>query len=337
MPSESRLIERIGTRLPSRRAGLRFGIGEDAAIVDLGTGIELAVSCDWFLENTHFLAAVHPPDAIGFKALARATSDLAAMGASPQLFLTSLALPSRRTGVWLDRLLSGMARAAREFGMVAAGGDTSSSPSLVLNITVLGRIEPGRAVTRRGARAGDLVCISGHLGAAQLGLELILRGKHRDRRFDRLLGRHLYPRPRIALGRWISKRRLASAMIDTSDGLSSDLERLCEASGVGARVWVDRLPLTPVPAVLQRQGVEPVELALHGGEDYELLFTMAPRFEGLLRGGYQGLPLTVIGKITRQKQLVLVDHRGRAKALRPRGWDSFRSARDTAQRPEAGT
>jgi len=329
MTTESRLIERILRRVPSRgrSAGLRVGAGDDAAVLYPRRSAEWALTCDAFLENVHFLAPIHPPQAVGYKALARATSDLAAMGAVPRVFLLSLALPSHRVTAWLGGFLTGLARAARRFGLVLAGGDTAQSAYVAINISVLGEIARGRAVLRSGARPGDLLYVSGRLGAAQLGLELVLRGMYRERRWKLLLWPHLRPPLRLALGQWLARERLVSAMIDTSDGLSTDLQHLCRSSGVGARVWADRLPAVRVPPALHGRGFDPLELALHGGEDYELLFTVPRRLSGRIPAAYRGVSLTPIGEIVRGRALSLTGAEGRTAPLAARGWDHFRALR----------
>ncbi len=340
MTSETELIERIRKKIPSRPGtpasrGLRIGMGDDAAVLELCAArtrrtsrrAEWVWTCDAFLENVHFLADIHPPRAVGFKSLARATSDLAAMGAVPRFFLLSLALPAHRTSRWLDGFLGGMAQAARRFGVVLAGGDTAQHATVAINISVLGEASLGRAVTRAGARPGDRLYVTGRLGAAQLGLELILRGLYRERRWRSLLRPHLYPELRLAIGRWLGERRLASAMIDTSDGLSSDLQHLCEASGAGARLWAGRIPCVDVPPALRSHAFDPMELALHGGEDYELLFTVPQRVCHRIRGAYRGVSITPIGEIVRGRAIVLVGSDGRATPLAAGGWDHFRSFR----------
>src|ERR1700683_5563452 len=174
MRTESQIIERISRGLASHGASkyelhaLRLGIGDDAAVLrggclsrDRRNADDLVLSCDAFLENIHFLADVHPPDGIGYKALARATSDLAAMGAAPKFFMLSIALPAKRTGKWLDAVLTGMAQAARQFGMILIGGDTSQNASVVMDFTVGGEVAAGRALTRSGARPGDGIYVGG--------------------------------------------------------------------------------------------------------------------------------------------------------------------------------
>ncbi|HYL11199.1 MAG TPA: thiamine-phosphate kinase [Candidatus Acidoferrales bacterium] len=326
MTTEAEIIARIHRRLGS--AGGRFvrlGIGDDAAILRPSRGAELLVTCDPFLEGVHFLREKHRADVVGYKALARATSDIAAMGGVPRCFLLGLALPETHAGKWLDGFLAGMRRAARRFGMVLAGGDTSKHRQILVQITVLGEIAAGKAILRSGARLGDLIYVSGRLGEAQLGLEVILRGRDGKRGWRGLLRKHLHPEPRLALGQWLAAKRLASAMIDVSDGLSTDLGHVCEASGAGARVFSEKIPQVRVPEDLRRRGVDPQKLALDGGEDYELLFTVPRRMARRLPTSYRGVLLTAIGEITRGGEIVLIERDGRVAALRPHGWDPFRA------------
>lgn len=330
MPNEGALIEQIRRTLPSRDRGLRIGIGDDAAVFRPPRAREWVVTTDMFLENVHFLASAYPPDAVGYKALARATSDLAAMGAQPRYFFLSLALPANRTGEWLGGMLRGMCRAARRFGLTLAGGDTAQNAAVAMSLTVIGEAAPGRAVTRAGARPGDLLFVSGRLGAAQLGLELVVRGLYRRRQFRGLLRPHLYPELRLALGQRLARARIgapegiASAMIDTSDGLSTDLGHICEASKVGAEVCAGRIPAARVPRQLAGHGFDARELALHGGEDYELLFTVPRRLAHRVPKTFRSVPLTQIGVITRSPSVWLVDARGAKSPLAPSGWDHFR-------------
>ena len=329
MLNENQLVERTARRIPSAKgAGLRLGIGDDAAIVRARRGAEWVLSCDSFLERVHFLPDVTPPDSVGYKSLVRATSDLAATGATPRLFLMSLALPTNRTGKWLDGFLGGMARAARSLGMRLAGGDTTRSRAVSISITVIGEVAKERFVTRTGARPGDLIYVSGKLGRAALGLALLRRGSRRDPRLLSLLRPHFYPHIRLELGRWLAQKRVASAMMDISDGLSTDLARLCAASRVGARIQSQRVPRPSIPArPLLRSGpkrLDPLRLALHGGDDYELLFTVPPRSARRLRSAPDAHELTCIGEITRARKVVLVSPDGSSRPLRSLGWDPFR-------------
>jgi thiamine-monophosphate kinase len=330
MVQERQLVEKIARALITHRAAssrLKMGIGDDAAVISPAGRTEWVLSCDAFLEDVHFRVKTQPPDSIGYKAVARASSDLAAMGATPRFFLLTLALPTTRIGPWLDAFLRGMARAARKLGITIIGGDTTKSDRIFISITVLGEIAPGRALTRSGARPGDIICVSGKLGRAQLGLELVLRGHARNRRLRALVQPHLYPRIRVELGSWLAKQRIATSAMDLSDGLSTDLARLCAASNVGAKIYAGNIPTVVIPAAAARKfgkpKLDPLQLALHGGEDYELFFTVSPRQAKKLSRAPGAATLTAIGEITRNRGLILVDPDGNTTPLKPHGWDPF--------------
>jgi thiamine-monophosphate kinase len=334
MASETELIERVRRRFPTAGRGLRVGIGDDAAVLRPNPNKDWVITTDSFLENVHFLRKVHPPEAAGYKALARATSDIAAMGARGRFFFVTVGLPEGLAGRWLDAFLKGMSRAARRFGLALAGGDTTNYPSLVASFTVLGECGRGQAILRSGARPGDLLCVSGRLGEAELGWRLIggsSSGKKLTRGanhlYKRLLNKHLRPEPRLEVGQWLASRRLATAMIDTSDGLSTDLGHICKASGVGAVVWAAKIPVVRVPAGLQKAGFDAIDLALNGGEDYELLFTISRKNASRLPSPIGGVPLTVIGEITRPTKIRVVDSNGKSRPLRPGGWEPFRDGK----------
>src|SRR5271155_4261090 len=331
MPRERQLVEKIARALSSSKPGharLRLGIGDDAAVVSTGGHAQWVLSCDTFLEDVHFCMQTHPPDSVGYKALARASSDLAAMGATPRYFLLTLALPSARTGPWLDAFLKGMASAARELGITAIGGDTTRSRTVFISITVLGEIAPGRALTRSGARPGYIIYVSGNLGRAHLGWDLVRRAHARNRQLRALVQPHLYPKIRIELGSWLARTRIATSAMDLPDGLSTDLARLCAASQVGAKIYASKVPSAAIsPAAARHLGkpkLDPLQLALHGGEDYELLFTILPRQEKKLRRAPGASTLTAIGEITRNRQVLLVAPDGNASPLHSQGWDPFR-------------
>jgi thiamine-monophosphate kinase len=311
-----RKIEKAFAREPS--SSLRVGLGDDAALWRAGRGQETILTCDWFLEGTHFLRDKHPANAVGWKALARATSDIAAMGGRPRCFLLSLALPARCTGKWLDGFLRGLRRASRALKCELAGGDTTRRGEILINMTVIGEVSAGRAVLRSGAHAGDLLYVSGTLGEAGLGLRELRSQRGLGQATNAWTRKHLFPEPRIALGQWLAKNRLASAMIDLSDGLSSDLPRLCAASGVGARIDAASLP-----CAAHGDREEAQELALNGGDDYELLFAVRPRNAAKIVREFNGLALTCIGEITREKK-ILVDKDGQLRSLISGGWDPFR-------------
>jgi thiamine-monophosphate kinase len=323
MASEDQLIQRVRRRFAFTRDGLRVGIGDDAAVLRPSAGTEWVVTTDAFLENVHFLRRVHPASAVGYKALARATSDVAAMGARARYFFLTLGVPDACAGAWLDDFLGGMGRAARQFGLILAGGDTTKYPVVVASLTVLGEINRGKAILRSGAKPGDLLCVSGKLGEAELGLRLIQRKMHKKKRWLGLLKKQFYPEPRLALGEWLVAHRFATSMIDTSDGLSTDLGHICQASGVGAIVWTEKVPVVRVPAELRRLGLDSLDLALNGGEDYELLFTISRKLADRLPRKLGGVSISVIGEITRGKEVVLLGPDGNSTLLQPKGWDPF--------------
>ncbi len=288
------------------------------------------VTCDQFLEGVHFLVDKHPPASVGYKALARATSDVVAMAARPRLFLLSLSLPAERAGTWLDQMLSGMARASRAFGLRLAGGDTARNPSkngsgrIVLNLMVLGEAPRGRRAGRAGARPGDGIYVTGVLGRAQLGLELLLRGWARRRKYRRLLAPHLHPTLPLDFALWLGRNNLASAMMDISDGLSTDLTRLCKASGVGARIYTDQMPTVSIPRSLpQTPAFRALTLALHGGEDYGLLFTAPRNAVRRIPRTFGRTRIARIGEIVRGSEVTIVGADGKVSPVLPGGWDHF--------------
>ena len=327
-PGESGVLARIEALAAHTRiggSGVRLGIGDDAALFKVKSGFDQILTCDWFLEGSHFLRDKHPPEAVGWKCLARAVSDVAAMGGIPRCFLLSLALPASHTGSWLDQFLGGLRQAAKRFECVLAGGDTTRRQDILINVTVVGEVRIGRAVLRSGARPGDVLFVSDRLGEAELGLRLIRNSNRQANGRDPILGKHLYPEPRLALGRWLAESRLASAMMDLSDGLSTDLQRLCAASRVGARIETEKIPSVRLPKHGRGGIMVPLELALHGGDDYELLFTVPRGKVKRIPHSQNGTRLTPIGEITEEKTLLLVDSAGREAPLPNQGWDPFRN------------
>ncbi|HKW62336.1 MAG TPA: thiamine-phosphate kinase [Candidatus Acidoferrum sp.] len=323
---ECELIDRIYKALGGFRAShqVHLGMGDDAALFRPRAGHELILTCDWFLEGTHFLRDKHPADSVGWKCLARALSDIAAMGGTPRCFLLSLALPGSHTGRWMDGFLAGLRRASRKFVCVLAGGDTTRRDNILINVTVVGEIRTGRAIRRSGAKDGDLIYVSGRLGEAALGLAILKSGKRtvssRDPRFQK----HLYPEPRLALGQWLAEKRLATSMIDISDGLSTDLRHLCPAPYLGALLDHDGFPALKVPASLRTRIGDPLDLALHGGDDYELLFTARRWKLPSLPWKFRGLTISPIGYVTSGPNLVWMDPKN-PRILHPGGWDPFRN------------
>ncbi|GAC1626289.1 MAG: thiamine-phosphate kinase [Candidatus Acidiferrum sp.] len=317
-----RRIERSASRYASSK--LSLGIGDDAALFSPRAGYKMVLTCDWFLEGTHFMRQKHPPDSIGWKCLARAVSDIAAMGGVPKCFLLSLAVPNSHTQNWLDEFLRGLGHAARQLQCPLAGGDTTERNELLINVTVVGEVKTGHAVLRCGARPGDIIYVSGTLGEAEMGLQLLRKAKRIPTKKSPLLRKHLYPRPRLKLGRWLAEKRVVTAMMDVSDGLSSDLPRLCEASGIGARVEATKLPKLPQPLMADTDRGAAQQLALHGGDDYELLFTVPRGKVREIPPSLDGLSLTAIGETTKGRRILLINKQGGAQPLAAQGWDPFR-------------
>jgi thiamine-monophosphate kinase len=331
--SENLLLAKIAGRFESagvrgitaHRGQVALGIGDDAALFRPSHGCETILTCDWFLEGLHFLRRNHPPDSVGWKCLARAISDVAAMGGAPRSFLLSLAIPENATGEWLDKFLRGLRRAAQHFDCVLAGGDTTKRNEILINVSVIGEVASGRALRRNRAKAGDLLYVSGRLGEAERGLRLFRRQKRVANSSAPQFRKHLYPEPRLALGQWLVKNRIATSAMDISDGLSSDLPRLCSASGVGARVDARKLPVVIVPPAIRKSiADDALSLALHGGDDYELLFTAPKSKELQIPPTFAGVAVTSIGEITANRKIFLVGTETQPTILEPGGWDPFR-------------
>ncbi len=319
MVDENELVKRIrkgfGT---ARKSALVLGMGDDAALYKPTAHHELVLTCDWFLEGSHFLREKHPAKAVGWKCLARATSDIAAMGGVPRCFLLCLALPESAMGVWLNGFLRGLRLGAKELGCELAGGDTTRCEKILIQVTVIGEVRCGTALRRDGARPGDQLFVTGTLGAAELGLRMLRQKRGTAQARNSELRKHLYPVPRLALGQWLAKNKLASAMMDLSDGLSTDLERLCKSSGVGALIEAEKLPVSS--SIARAEGVK---LALHGGDDYELLFAVRPGMVRKIPSEFRGMRVTRVGEVVKGKR-IWVEEAGEKRALLGQGWDPFR-------------
>lgn len=338
---EFRLIEQVRRAFGRTGPEVIRGIGDDAAIVAPSRGRELVLTTDLLVEGVHFDPRTASIEDIGYKAAIANLSDIAAMGARPEYALVSIALPPGWTTPQVLRLYRGITEACRPQGVTLIGGDTSASPyGLFLNLTVVGSVPTGRALMRSGARPGDLLYVTGTLGDSLAGLALLSRGNRRRtpglnasaRSF--LIARHRRPVALSRLGQLLSIHRLASAAIDVSDGLSGDLRHLCEQSRVGAEVRADALPLSPaLRAYARSSNTDPVALALRGGEDYELLFTVPPAKRPSLHrlARHAGRPLTCVGVIRpRAFGVRLRDMTGRLRPLPVTSYVHFRT--DTPER-----
>lgn len=335
------------------RAGLKLGIGDDCAILQPPPGHRICVTTDFSLETIHFRRDWHTPESVGHRCLARGLSDLAAMGAAPLAAFLSLALPAElvqpRRGqlAWRERFLAGFLALAEKYRVPLAGGDTALSPLFPIertqgsmstgwalaDIVLVGSAPRRRALLRSGAKAGDRIYVTGHLGGAAAELAQLAANPRRFRHCRiGVTGSpnphpHLFPEPRLSVGAWLLKNRRATAAIDISDGLSTDLDHLCEESVLAAVVNTERLPLHPFVQPKSRPITdESLELALHGGEDYELLFTASP--DAKIPRRIAGVPIACIGVMRRQAprraRMVLVDEvngRRRERPLSPGGWE----------------
>ena len=285
----------------------------------LPSGRDSLITTDFTLEGIHFRPDWHPPESVGHRCLARGLSDIAAMGGKPIAAFLSLALPRDLPQAWVERFVRGLLRLAEKFGVTLAGGDTAESPQGILaDIVVVGTVPKGKAVLRSGARPGDRIYVSGELGGSAAAVQQ-MRKKRKPKLNPAEYSRHFFPEPRVELGRTLRERGLASAMIDTSDGISTDLAHICEESGVGAEVEAEIIPLASVGKPAHEVDLE---LALHGGEDYELLFT-SPRSRNV-PSRIAGVPITLIGHISRDRKVFLLNRHGVGSELEPRGWEHFR-------------
>lgn len=291
------------------------GIGDDCAVLKIPTGHEVLVTTDFTLEGVHFRRDWHPPEVVGRRCMTRGLSDIAAMGGEPRAAFLSLALDSGVSQKWVNRFLDGLLEAAEEFSVPLAGGDTAQSPrGIQADIVVMGSVPRGRAIRRSGARPGDAIYVTGDLGGSAAALADLRRGRVRAQDFER----HFHPVARIEVGKLLRRRKLASAMIDLSDGLSTDLGHICEESGVGAEIDSAAIPRALVGRDPTRVSLD---LALHGGEDYELLFTARKRIPPEVAG----IPVTRIGRITKARTMVLIRDSSRRSRLVAEGWEHFRS------------
>lgn len=319
----------------SLRRRFGTGIGDDCAVLRSTTGYETVITTDLLVEDIDFRRTTAPALLLGHKALAVSLSDIAAMGARPRWSLISIGVPE---DVWqtefVEQFYDGLASLAQQYDVQLIGGDTSrTTEKLVIDSIVLGECQVDHAVRRAGAQPGDLIFVTGALGGAAAGLRLIERGAHLaeqnfddddSQKIDHVLLRQLRPEPRVGWGIVLGDERLATSMIDISDGLSSDLNHLCTASGVGALIESSLLPIDArVVELCGRRALDPLQLALHGGEDFELLFTVRPENVARLPRRVDGTQITRIGEIKIHTDGVKISEGPRVWELNPGGWKHF--------------
>jgi thiamine-monophosphate kinase len=317
---ERELISSIRREFAGQARGLVLGIGDDAAVLRGGEKLSL-LTTDLLIEGVHFIASLNPPRYLGRKSLNVNLSDIAAMGGKPRFALLGLALRKGLDRDWIRAFFGGMKEAAKKWGVSLIGGDVSGAGKIAISITVVGEAES--CIPRSGALPGDLIYVSGFLGDAASGLRQLRKGFRlgKDRNADHLIKAFLDPLPQIDLGLALSRLKAASSMIDTSDGLSVDLRHLCEESGTGAEVELARLPLSPAIRALER---DPERLALHGGEDYQLLFTAGPKKAGEIERLARRFRISRIGRMTWGRDVYVVDKRGKRRRLEAKGYEHLR-------------
>jgi len=332
---ENRLVARF-RELASAEAGrgVLIGPGDDTAVVRIESNRLLLLTCDMMVEEVHFWRQWARPEQIGAKAMTQNLSDVAAMGGEPGFAVASIAAPGELPAQMVEGIAQGLISTASRYGAAVVGGDLVGSPGpMVIDVALVGWVEEDLLLLRRGARAGDVIAVTGSLGASAAGL-VALRQGFGDQRWPELaqvLQAHHEPRPRLAEGRAIAATRQATAMMDLSDGLADDLPRLCAESGVGARIYADRLPVDPAcAAVAARVGADPFTLATSGGEDYELLFTCARGAVGEIAAAVSrstGTAVTAIGEVVSAEEgIALVSTGGERRALGT-GFDHFGAQR----------
>ena len=327
---ERGLIERIRARFPAPPGVLHIGIGDDAAVTTGVRGELQVLTTDALVEGVHFDRRFSSLSDIGYKALAVNVSDLAAMGGTPRLALLSLILPPGLSVADVDGLLDGFAAMATEAGVALAGGNVTSSPGpLIVDVTAVGSVRRRRILTRGGGKPGDLLYVTGSVGAAAAGLAWLRRaagpGSVEEAAVSELITRHRRPSPRLRIGAILGRTRAASACMDLSDGLADAVAQIATASGTGAVVHARALP---IPEAARQwfvaQGQDPIRTALGGGDDYELLFAVSPRNRGRLRTVIRqarGVAITKIGELTPQRP-ILLEQNGRTEPL-PEGFTHF--------------
>ncbi|MFZ0321015.1 MAG: thiamine-phosphate kinase [Candidatus Sulfotelmatobacter sp.] len=322
--AEKALIARIRQLAKGEgNATVMTGIGDDCAVLRLGRRsgreIDTLVTTDFSLEGVHFRRDWHTPESVGHRCLARGLSDIAAMGGEPLAAFLSLALPRDLPRNWVERFSSGLLGLAGRHGVTLAGGDTAESPGgIFADIVVLGTVAKGKAVLRSGARPGDGIYVTGGLGGSAAAVGMMQDETRKRRKLNpQHYSRHFFPDPRIEVGNFLREKSLASAMIDSSDGLSTDLAHICEESGVGAELLAESIPRAKVGKPSRKVDLA---LALHGGEDYELLFTAARSKK--VPPQIAGVPIARIGRITRGHRLFLEEN-GERSELKAGGWEHF--------------
>ncbi|MGQ0794238.1 MAG: thiamine-phosphate kinase [Deltaproteobacteria bacterium] len=319
-------LEFIKRRVSKLQPNVSLGIGDDAAALIISPGKLLLATADSQVEGVHFIRGLISPATVARRAVAAAVSDIAAMGGDARFILSSLGLPRDLESGFFEALAEGLQIAEEEFGVSLVGGNLSSADKLFLDISVLGEVEPDIVVKRDGASVGDSIFITGTLGDSALGLELLKGGIHEGAADEFLIARHRSPLPRLGVGRALALAKIPSAMIDVSDGFTLDLERITIHQGLGAQVYLEKIPLSEAyKDRAHRISADFFAPALSGGEDYELLFTAAQAARGEIAkiSGTLRVQITEIGRVTGEARIRIVDSRGVEPAPTRRGFIHF--------------
>jgi thiamine-monophosphate kinase len=318
------LIDRVAADTVYDTTTLLCGIGDDAAVLKPTLGMVQLATADMLVEDIHFTLTTITPWQLGYKSLAVNISDIAAMGGIPRHALVSLGMPSQLPVSFVEQLYTGMKHLAALHHVNIVGGDTVASPkALVINVTVLGEVEPERVIYRSGARAGDVIVVSGTLGDSAAGLRILMQ----DMKVpcaDFLIKAHVTPQPRVDIGRICSQYGVHS-LNDISDGLASEIHEICNASGVGARIYEAKLPVSQALATFAAEiGKEATEYVLYGGEDYQLIFTAAPQQIADMQRQLPHITVAVVGEIIVKRGVTLISRDGTEQPILPRGYNHFR-------------
>lgn len=327
------LIEHLTRNNETMQAGTLLSVGDDAAVIDQ-FGKQCVISTDMLIEGIHFDLMYTPLKHLGYKAVAVNLSDICAMNATPTQVLMSIGISNRFSLEAIDEFYEGVYAACRRYNVDLVGGDTSSSQKgFIVSVTAIGEVSPNEYVTRSGAKKNDLVCVSGDLGGAYVGLQLLEREKRiflenpgvqpelNDKAY--IVGRILKPEPRADIVNWLQEKGIKpTSMIDISDGLSSELLHICKQSGVGCVLYEDKIPMhTETREMAFEFQIDPTLCALSGGEDYELLFTIAQEeYEKIVLNEQ----VSVIGYITDASEGAhLLTRQGNKHQLKAQGWNAF--------------
>ena len=326
--SEFSLIDRISHRFNKYGKDIVKGIGDDAAVIKFNKNTHLLYTCDALVSGVHFNPEYSTPYEIGRKAAAINISDIASMGGKPKYLLVSLFLPKNTTEKFIDELYKGLNKECDLYDINIIGGNISRNNRFIIDLFLVGEVSSDRVLFRSGAQVGDMVLVTGTLGDSAAGLKLLKNRQLNISQLEkkRLVSRHLTPSPRIREGAVISQLKKANSMIDISDGLSNDLSHICDESKVGTRLFIDRIPVSDAAKkVAKLTGRSFIDLAINGGEDYELCFTVPKRYADNISRHIEketSVKVTIIGEIIPKLQgRWLINNQGEKFPLTPKGWD----------------